>query len=72
MFLTFKNLTRQFERYIKMSLRRESAVRIIKEDFSATMLSSLLAVAKIGFIMFQISEYFFGKLLKEHYREVFA
>ena len=53
MFLTFRNLTKQFEPS-KSGLRFENGISSknrLKKTFSATMLSLLLAVAKIGFFM---------------------
>ena len=43
-----------------------------QKTFSATMLSSLLAVAKIGFFWVWLVVCFFRKVFKEHCREVFA
>ena len=39
-----------------------------KKTFSATMLSSLLAVAKIGFFWVRLVVCFFGKVSKEHWQ----
>ena len=44
---------------------------IIKKTFTATMLSLIRTVAKIGFVRVRLSEHFFKKLFKEHYREVY-
>ena len=48
---------------------------MLKKNFSTTMLSSPLAVAKIGFFRVRLAwRVFLGKPIKEHYRdsEVFA
>ena len=69
MFLTLEKSTKQFECY-KSSLSKEVTVRIIKEDVLCYDSKFASCSDKIGFFMVKISEYFFGMLFKEHYREV--